>query len=51
MRQGLIIYPAGGTADGRNGAHILIAPPYVYSDDHADELLTKLIKTLDVIFF
>ena len=26
--RGLLIYPGGGTVDGRAGDHILLAPPY-----------------------
>jgi adenosylmethionine-8-amino-7-oxononanoate aminotransferase len=46
MEQGLIIYPGSGTADGRNGAHILIAPPFIYETAHVDELITKLVTVL-----
>lgn len=46
MNNRLLCYPAGGTADGRNGAHILLAPPYIYSDNNIDELVSKIIATL-----
>ena len=46
MEQGLIIYPGSGTADGRNGAHILLAPPFIYEPAHVDELVTKLVTVL-----
>jgi adenosylmethionine-8-amino-7-oxononanoate aminotransferase len=46
MKQGLIIYPGGGTADGRSGAHILLAPPFIYESAHVDELVTKLATVL-----
>lgn len=39
---GLICYPMGGTIDGRNGDHVLLAPPFIISDDHIDEMVTKL---------
>jgi adenosylmethionine-8-amino-7-oxononanoate aminotransferase len=42
MDHGLIIYPGGRTADGEQGAHILLAPPYIYDASHVDELVTKL---------
>jgi adenosylmethionine-8-amino-7-oxononanoate aminotransferase len=51
MSNGLVCYPAGGTADGREGAHILLAPPFIYNRDHVDELAGKLKKTLDSIDF
>ena len=47
MQEGLIIYPGGGTADGRNGAHILLAPPFIYEPAHVDELVTKLTRVMD----
>jgi len=42
MDHGLIIYPGGRTADGDQGAHILLAPPFIYDASHVDELVTKL---------
>ncbi len=42
MENGLIIYPGGRTADGEIGAHILLAPPYIYDSSHVDELVSKL---------
>ncbi len=46
MDEGLIIYPGGGTADGVSGAHIMLAPPFIYSKDNVDELITKLGRVL-----
>ena len=46
MDEGLILYPGGGTADGVSGAHIMLAPPFIYNKDHVDELVTKLGKVL-----
>lgn len=42
MNNGLIIYPGGRTADGEQGAHILLAPPFIYTEAHVDELVSKL---------
>jgi len=47
MDAGLICYPGGGGADGRNGAHILLAPPFVYESAHVDELVGKLQTVLE----
>lgn len=49
MQDGLLIYPGSGTADGKMGAHILLAPPFVYESTHVDELVTKLVTVLDRI--
>jgi adenosylmethionine-8-amino-7-oxononanoate aminotransferase len=34
MAQGLMVYPMGGTVDGRYGDHVLLAPPFIA--DEAD---------------
>jgi adenosylmethionine-8-amino-7-oxononanoate aminotransferase len=39
---GLICYPMGGTVDGVNGDHVLLAPPYIIADRQIDELVGKL---------
>ena len=44
MQEGLIIYPGGGTADGEAGAHILLAPPFIYDENNVSELIEKLGK-------
>ena len=46
MANGLICYPGSGTADGFDGAHILLAPPFIIEDDHIEELIEKLSLTL-----
>jgi len=51
MENGLICYPGGGTADGVDGAHILLAPPFIYEPQHIDELVGKLKKTLGQVNF
>lgn len=42
MENGLLCYPMSGTVDGQNGDHILLAPPYILSEDHFDFILEKL---------
>lgn len=39
---GLICYPMGGTIDGKQGDHILLAPPFILDDHHIDEIVYKL---------
>lgn len=39
---GLICYPMGGTIDGLRGDHILLAPPFIITDDQIGELVEKL---------
>ncbi len=42
MAEGLICYPMSGTRDGRNGDHILLAPPFIIEDDQLTELVDIL---------
>ena len=51
MENGLICYPGGGTADGVDGAHILLAPPFIYQPQHVDELVSKLEHILKQVSF
>jgi adenosylmethionine-8-amino-7-oxononanoate aminotransferase len=44
---GLICYPMSGTRDGRIGDHVLLAPPFIISDEQIDELVSKLVVALD----
>jgi adenosylmethionine-8-amino-7-oxononanoate aminotransferase len=39
---GLMVYPMGGTIDGRLGDHVLLAPPYTIGSGHIDEIVGKL---------
>jgi adenosylmethionine-8-amino-7-oxononanoate aminotransferase len=47
MAEGLIVYPAGGTINGRDGDHVLIAPPFIIEDAQIDELVTKLTRAVE----
>ena len=39
---GLICYPMSGTRDGKLGDHVLLAPPFILSNEHIDEVVAKL---------
>ncbi|MDH3537933.1 MAG: aspartate aminotransferase family protein [Gammaproteobacteria bacterium] len=39
---GMICYPMGGTIDGQQGDHVLLAPPFIIEVDHIDEIVSKL---------
>ncbi|MCL1125231.1 aspartate aminotransferase family protein [Shewanella surugensis] len=45
MQNGLMCYPMGGTIDGRQGDHILLAPPFIIEDEHIDMIIEKLKET------
>ncbi|MFC3615800.1 aspartate aminotransferase family protein [Lutimaribacter marinistellae] len=42
MARGLICYPMPGTRDGRNGDHVLLAPPFIMEDDEAALIADRL---------
>ena len=47
MAEGLMCYPMGGTLDGRQGDHILLAPPFMLEDSHLDEITDRLGRAID----
>ncbi len=40
-------YPMGGTIDGRQGDHILLAPPFIVADEHLAEIVRRLREAVD----
>ncbi len=50
MEAGLICYPMGGTIDGKLGDHILLAPPFIMTEQQIDEVITKLDTVFKTIF-
>ncbi|MCF4099233.1 aspartate aminotransferase family protein [Maritalea mediterranea] len=50
LDKGLMIYPGNGTKDGMSGDHILLAPPFIITDDQVGELIDKLDQTFDQVF-
>ena len=38
MARGLLLYPMGGTLDGRRGDHVMLAPPFILDDSAMDEI-------------
>ena len=42
MDAGLICYPMGGTIDGVNGDHVLLAPPFIMNERQVVEIVDKL---------
>ena len=47
MAEGLMVYPMGGTIDGRRGDHVLVAPPFIVSEDELDMIVQRLREALD----
>ncbi|BEP53810.1 aspartate aminotransferase family protein [Variovorax sp. V118] len=49
MARGLLCYPFGGTVDGRQGDHVLLAPPYIATRDHLQEIVARLAASVDAV--
>jgi adenosylmethionine-8-amino-7-oxononanoate aminotransferase len=47
MSVGLMTYPMGGTIDGRLGDHLLLAPPFIVSDDELAMIVDRLTAAID----
>ena len=47
METGLMCYPMGGTIDGARGDHVLLAPPFIITDDEIDLLVERLAIAVD----
>lgn len=46
MAEGLMVYPAGGTADGRAGDHVLIAPSFIIDETHVGQIVERLDRAI-----
>ena len=47
MAHGLMVYPMGGTLDGVQGDHVLLAPPFIATDDDLDRIVDRLSRAVD----
>ncbi|RJT22285.1 aspartate aminotransferase family protein [Mesorhizobium waimense] len=47
MARGLMVYPMGGTIDGVQGDHILLAPPFIVSAGQIDNIVERLGDAVD----
>ena len=47
MARGLCVYPGSGTADGRAGDHVLIAPPFIVDGATIDNIAARLAGAVD----
>lgn len=47
MDLGLLVYPMGGTIDGRRGDHVLLAPPFITSADEIEIIVERLAASID----
>jgi adenosylmethionine-8-amino-7-oxononanoate aminotransferase len=42
MARGLMVYPMGGTIDGKHGDHVLLAPPFICQKQDIDIIVERL---------
>jgi len=49
MAQGLLCYPFGGTVDGKQGDHVLLAPPFIASRAHLEDIAARLASAITTV--
>ncbi|MEZ2297021.1 aspartate aminotransferase family protein [Variovorax sp. RCC_210] len=49
MARGLLCYPFGGTVDGRQGDHVLLAPPFIATRQHLQAIAERLAESIDAV--
>lgn len=49
MENGIMLYPMGGTIDGRSGDHVMLMPPFIIGQEHIDEIVAKLSTSIDSV--
>ena len=49
MDNGLICYPMSGTIDGQRGDHVLLAPPFICTEQEIDDLIDKLARSIEAV--
>lgn len=47
MQRGLLVYPMGGTIDGKQGDHVLVAPPFIATAADLSEIVSRLDDALE----
>lgn len=47
MSRGLMVYPMGGTIDGVNGDHVLLAPPFIATETDLAEITGRLVEAVN----
>jgi len=47
MARGLMVYPMGGTIDGVTGDHVLLAPPFIVTQEDIDRIVDRLGEAVD----
>ena len=47
LERGLMVYPMGGTIDGRRGDHVVLAPPFIIAQSEIDAVVERLGEAVD----
>ena len=47
MARGLMVYPMGGTIDGVQGDHVLLAPPFIVKAQEIETITARLGDAID----
>lgn len=47
IQNGLLVYPMGGTIDGKSGDHVLVAPPFIVNEAEIDQIIDLLKRSID----
>ncbi|WP_206950806.1 aspartate aminotransferase family protein [Trinickia acidisoli] len=47
MTRGLMVYPMGGTIDGKLGDHVLLAPPFICAPSDIDRIAERLCDAIE----
>jgi adenosylmethionine-8-amino-7-oxononanoate aminotransferase len=48
MKMGLLLYPGHGGADGVRGDHIMVAPPFVATEEQLDIIVLTLRQAIEL---
>ena len=49
MARGLMVYPMGGTVDGRYGDHVLLAPPFIAGASELELVAQRLHAAIEAV--
>jgi hypothetical protein len=49
FKNGLVCYPMAGTRDGKHGDHVLLAPPFIMTEEQIPEIIEPLVKAISDI--
>jgi adenosylmethionine-8-amino-7-oxononanoate aminotransferase len=47
MKLGLMCYPMGGTVNGKDGDHVLLAPPFIVNSDNVAQIADTVGDAID----